>query len=241
MNTEPNDIDIAWVGDRHLRVAVGSDSPQHSPDRVRAAWEQLEIACIPGLQDIVPAYSTLLLSFDLNSLDYDLTETRVRAALQSTPTQPASLPQLIEIPVCYGGVHGPDLEDVARLAGLSAQSVVDLHSSPEYCVHFIGFSPGFPYLSGLPIQLAAARLGRPRTRVPAGSVAIAGDQCGIYPQPTAGGWRLIGRTPVRLFDAQCRPPARLRMGDRVRFVSITPDQWVETESAAKMDHWGTLT
>ena len=128
-------------------------------------------------------------------------------------------PRRLEIPVKYGGECGPDLEDVARHTGLSPAEVVRLHASAEYLVYFLGFSPGFPYLGGLPPQLATPRLSAPRKKVSAGSVAIGGSQTGIYSVDTPGGWRIIGRTSVCLFDAGANPPALLRAGDYIRFVT----------------------
>jgi inhibitor of KinA len=126
----------------------------------------------------------------------------------------------VEIPVRYGGDFGPDLAGVARHAGISPERVVELHSSALYLVHFLGFSPGFPYLGGLPPELATPRLEVPRRLAPAGSVAIGGSHAGIYPMDSPGGWRIVGRTPLRLFDDAATPPALLAMGDHVRFVPI---------------------
>jgi KipI family sensor histidine kinase inhibitor len=124
------------------------------------------------------------------------------------------------IPVHYGGEFGPDLGDVARHTGLTEQRVVELHAAAEYLVYFVGFSTCFPYLGGLPPELATPRLAAPRKHVPVGSVAIGGAQAGIYPLASPGGWRLIGRTHVKLFDPAASPPPLLRMGDRVRFVPL---------------------
>ncbi|GEM_PF-65723 len=141
--------------------------------------------------------------------------------------------RLVLIPVCYGGAEGPDLEEAAQRAGLSAADYVELHSSTDYTVAMMGFMPGFPYLVGLPPQLAQPRRSEPRTRVPAGSVAVAAEQTGIYPVDAPGGWQLIGRTPLKLFDALAEDPALLRTGDRVRFVPISPEQRAGAEGA-----WG---
>jgi KipI family sensor histidine kinase inhibitor len=120
----------------------------------------------------------------------------------------------------YGGEYGPDLPDVARHTGLSERRVVELHSSADYLVYFVGFSTCFPYLGGLPRELATPRLSAPRKQVPVGSVAIGGPQAGIYPLASPGGWRLIGRTDLQLFDLSASPPPLLRMGDHLRFVPV---------------------
>lgn len=126
----------------------------------------------------------------------------------------------VEIPVCYGGDFGPDLADVAKHTGLAPERVVELYSGADYIVYFVGFSTCFPYLGGLPPELATPRLSAPRKHVPVGSVAIGGSQAGIYPLASPGGWRLIGRTSLRLFDPAGSPPPLLRMGDHVRFVPV---------------------
>jgi inhibitor of KinA len=126
----------------------------------------------------------------------------------------------VEIPVCYGGDFGPDLKSVADRNGLTPDEVVTIHCKSTYPVYMIGFAPGFPYLGGMSERISAPRLDTPRERIPAGSVGIAGTQTGVYPIETPGGWRLIGRTPLRLFDAVRDPPSLLQAGDRVRFTAI---------------------
>ncbi|MCX6630649.1 MAG: 5-oxoprolinase subunit PxpB, partial [Candidatus Solibacter sp.] len=145
----------------------------------------------------------------------------VRERLVSRAGEAPPEPRHIEIPVRYGGEFGPDLSDVARHTGLTEERVVQLHSAAEYLVYFVGFATCFPYLGGLPPELATPRLAAPRKHVPVGSVAIGGAQAGIYPLASPGGWRLIGRTRLLLFDPSACPPPLLRMGDRVRFVPVT--------------------
>jgi inhibitor of KinA len=127
----------------------------------------------------------------------------------------------VELPVFYGGDHGPDMAFVAEHSKMSPEEVAALHASAEYLVHAIGFTPGFPYLGGLPEALRTPRRDTPRARVPAGSVAIGGAQTGVYSVESPGGWQIIGRTPVRLFRPQEKQPALLRPGDRVRFKPIS--------------------
>jgi KipI family sensor histidine kinase inhibitor len=147
-------------------------------------------------------------------------EALVCERLAAISTEAPAEPRRIEIPVRYGGESGPDLAGVARHAGLSQQRVVELHAAAEYLVYFVGFATCFPYLGGLPPELATPRLPAPRKQVPVGSVAIGGAQAGIYPISSPGGWRIIGRTPRPLFDPSASPPPLLRMGDRVRFIPL---------------------
>jgi KipI family sensor histidine kinase inhibitor len=167
-----------------------------------------------------PAYASVLVEFDPRRTGYERLEHMVRELIEVESEDVGFAARTIEIPVHYGGSDGPDLEEVARLRGLTMARVVELHSEPEYLVYFLGFSPGFPYLGGLPAELATPRLERPRRLVPAGSVAIGGEQTGVYPAASPGGWRIIGRTPVTLFTPDRAPFALLRMGDRVRFIPV---------------------
>jgi len=174
---------------------------------------------VPGQIDLHPAYGSVLVRFDAVAAEPD----DVLGAIErlATTGPPAAAPRWITIPVRYGGDEGPDLEHVAQASGLSETDVIDLHAGAAYEVAFLGFSPGFPYLLGLPPVLATPRLATPRRRIPAGSVAIGGTQAGVYPIATAGGWNVIGRTDVKLFDPAAAEPATLRPGDRVRFVPVS--------------------
>jgi len=192
--------------------------------QVRAACEALRAAALPGLLDLTPAYTTVLATFDLRRMTPDA-ETLVRSALSGIRADHRRPGRRIDVPVCYGGVHGEDLATLAETCGLTSAEAVELHCGVEYEVAFIGFAPGFAYMHGLPEKLATPRLSSPRTRVAAGSVGIAGGQTGLYPGGTPGGWRLIGRTPLRVFDADREPAALLAMGDRVRFVPISQGEF----------------
>jgi KipI family sensor histidine kinase inhibitor len=189
--------------------------------RVHAATAALRK--LPGLE-CVPAYASVLVRFDPCRWQHARLEQEVAttlAGLQSSP--PPS--REIEIPVLYGGSAGPDLDDVARSCGLDAGAVVARHSGSRYRVAMLGFAPGFPYLLGLDPALSVPRRASPRLRVPAGSVAIGGGQTGIYPRELPGGWQLIGRTPLRLFDANAASPTLLGPGDGVRFRAIDERDW----------------
>jgi KipI family sensor histidine kinase inhibitor len=167
-----------------------------------------------------PAFASVLVEFDPRLHTHAEMEALVRSSLDDAPEHALPASRLIEIPVRYGGEFGPDLDDVARHCNLAPPRVIELHASAEYEVSFVGFATCFPYLAGLPAALETPRLAAPRKRVEAGSVAIAGAQAGVYPLASPGGWRVIGRTPLNLFDPAGKPPPLLRMGDRVRFVPI---------------------
>jgi inhibitor of KinA len=148
---------------------------------------------------------------------------------QLAPIRADSLPEpeIIEIPVCYGGGFGPDLDEVSARHGLSSDEVVRIHSSATYLVYMVGFMPGFAYLGGLPSEIATPRRSSPRTAVPVGSVGIGGQQTGVYPTESPGGWNLIGRTPVRMFDLTRDTPSLLATGDRVRFQPISIEEFTQ--------------
>jgi inhibitor of KinA len=175
---------------------------------------------VPGILNLHPAYTSLLVDFDPRLRSHAQVEALLEERIASHSSEPPPEPRHLEIPVCYGGEFGPDLGDVARHTGLTEARVVELHAAAEYLVYFVGFSTCFPYLGGLPPELATPRLAAPRKHVPVGSVAIGGAQAGIYPLASPGGWRLIGRTQVKLFDLSASPPPLLCMGDRVRFIPI---------------------
>jgi len=174
-----------------------------------------------GVTNVHPAYASILVDFDPLATGHLELQRQAEQLFARTDRSASIEPRTVEIPVVYGGEDGPDLEQVAALTGHTAEEVIAIHSGAEYLVHFLGFSPGFPYLGGMPESIATPRLETPRRRVPAGSVAIGGRQTGVYPMASPGGWRIIGRTPLRLFDPEADPPALLRMGDHVRFVPTT--------------------
>ena len=185
------------------------------------------IAAVPGLR-------SLLVELDPLAADPEAVRDAVASRLAHVAEQTVGT-RLRTIPVAYGGEMGPDLPDVAALTGLSEAEVVERHATAQLRVLFDGFAPGFAYLGDLPVELRVARLDTPRTRTPAGSVAIAGPMSGVYPATLPGGWRVIGRTPVTLFDPRRDPPAYLMPGDRVRFERIGAEEW--DRHAGVPDDW----
>jgi KipI family sensor histidine kinase inhibitor len=206
------------AGDSAILVSFGSQIDLQVNRRVHALAGLLRAAGLAGLGEAVPGYTTLLVNYDPLVLEYEQALAAVQA--QASRAVELALPpaRRVEVPVYYGGEFGPDLDFVARHSGLRAAEVVRIHAAGEYPVYFIGFTPGFPYLGGLDERIAAPRLETPRPLVRAGSVGIAGQQTGIYSVDSPGGWRLIGWTPLALFDPAADPPARLAPGDVVKFV-----------------------
>ena len=209
---------IRPASDRSLLITFGEEITLDAHHAVARLTRCLE--GVRGIQNLHPAYTSVLVDFDPRLRTHADMEALVRAQIAAHQEEPPPDPRRVEIPVRYGGEEGPDLADVARHTGMSEERVVALHSSAEYLVYFVGFATCFPYLGGLPKELATPRLSAPRKRVPPGSVAIGGAQAGIYPLASPGGWRLIGRTDLKLFDGSATPPPLLRMGDHIRFVPM---------------------
>lgn len=203
---------IEYASDRSLLVRFGR------PDGVERMVRLLEAEPLDGIVNLHPAYDSVLVVFDAVRCDHTRMASELSIRLSFLDTVDLPPPKRVIVPVRYGGEDGPDLEDVAALHGLTVKQVIDLHASAAYRVAFLGFAPGFAYLAGLPEELATPRLDSPRPRVPAGSVAIAGNQTAVYPSATPGGWRLIGRTPLEMFRLGRDPVCLLAIGDEVRFV-----------------------
>jgi inhibitor of KinA len=212
------------VGDAALVVEFGDTIDLEVNQRVQAFARWLQEAHRPGLTDIVPTYRSVLLHYDPLVLDCQEVIAWAQAQYTQVHDHPLTGRRRIEIPTLYGGESGPDLDFVARYHGLSVEDVIRRHSQVDYIVYMMGFMPGFPYLGGLPAELETPRLETPRTLIRAGSVGLAGKQTGIYPLDSPGGWRLIGRTGIRLFDPTLDPPTLLAPGDQVRFVPVSSEE-----------------
>jgi KipI family sensor histidine kinase inhibitor len=233
------DFAIEPLGESALLLRFGEGLDASVNARVHAASEALHAAHLPGIVDIVPAYATLALHYEPLSWTDTHGEspsrniaTAVRAVFREPPARTLHPSGRMDVPVCYDGEFGPDLDALARHARLDVADVISRHAAATYHVAMIGFAPGFPYLFGLDPALQMPRRATPRTRVPEGSVAIGGIQTGIYPSELPGGWQLIGRTPLALFDARRDPPSLLMPGDRVRFVPISADEFARARIAA---------
>lgn len=219
---------IEPLGDSALVVRVVDDfHPETSLAAVLTALRQLEKEAIPGVIELAPAYSTIGIFFDPAQTAFEALQTKIESVLDNAePAEHrAATGKTIEVPVCYEEEFAPDLREVAWHARLSAHQVIQRHSEAPYRVTCVGFTPGFPYLSGLPAELATPRRDSPRKEIPAGSVAIGGTQTGIYPSKSPGGWNIIGRTPLSLFEVKREPPALFQAGDRVRFRRISREEF----------------
>ena len=223
-HTQRKAAQLVAAGDAAVLVRLGSRPGPTATRRVLALVAALDAAPPPGLLDVIPAYASVLVRFDPLVIAPMEIVAYLRVALSQASEGQLPAGRIVKIPVRYGGKDGPDLDEVASLLGLTAQELIQRHASATYRVAFLGFLAGYPYLSGLPRSLAVPRLNTPRTGVPAGSVAIAERQAGIYPVDSPGGWRILGRTSTPIFDPARNPPSLLRPGDRLRFYPVSASE-----------------
>jgi inhibitor of KinA len=218
------------MGDRGLLLELGDEISFEVNEKVRRMALAIRAEAIHGIVETIPTYRSLLIIYNPLTLPLDELKRKLKRLEEGLQQTPFPNPKLTRIPVLYGGLYGPDLEGVAKYHQISREEVVQLHCSKPYFIYMIGFMPGFPYMGELPEALVTPRLKTPRLTVPAGSVAIAQRQTGIYSMESPGGWQILGRTPVKMFDPEKEPPALLQMGDLVQFYPITErefESWKE--------------
>jgi inhibitor of KinA len=208
-----------------------NQSALRAHEQVRKLLVLLQDEPVPGIRNLHPGYCSVLVKFDALRLRHEEVEEILRGYLTRMDSVVLPEARLVEIPVCYGGEFGADLDEVARLHGITSEQAIKLHSSTTYLVYFLGFVPGFAYLGELPEELVTSRLAAPRRQVSRGSVGIAGNQTGVYPFATPGGWRLIGRTPIPMVRTEREELSLLAIGDRVRFTPISAERFALVERA----------
>jgi len=213
------------ASDHSLLVSFGNEISPHVHEAVYALTQNIVGALPDFINNIHPAYSSILVSFNPLRATFQHVEEFIQSSIAASQKSPRPPARMIEIPVCYDEEFGPDLKEVTSRNNLSLEQVIEIHSLGVYRVYFIGFTPGFAYLGGLSPRLATPRLPSPRTKVPAGSVAIGGKQTAVYPISTPGGWRIIGRTPLKLFSPEKEPFSLLALGDQVRFRKISREEF----------------
>ena len=221
------------AGDSHLVVEFGQSINPGINQQVHALARCLTEQELPGLKEVVPTYRSLLVSYDPLVLSLHDLKDRCNECISRVADTHRQVREIVTIPTLYGGQYGVDLAGVAREVELSEQDVIDIHTSVTYPIYMIGFMPGYPYLGGLDERIAVPRLKTPRTKVPAGSVAVAERQTGVYPISSPGGWRLIGRTPLRLYMPEQMPPVMFRAGQYIRFSAVTVEEYLSLEQSVK--------
>lgn len=212
-------------GDSGLILEVGNEISEEVNRKIRALSYCIEEMKLEEIVEILPTYTTILISYNPLKISNDELIKKLKAVEGSINDIQLPPPEIIHIPTLYGDEYGADLEFVAKHNGLTTDAVIDIHSSPNYLVYMLGFTPGFPYLGGMSKKIAAPRLEVPREKIPGGSVGIAGSQTGIYPIDSPGGWQLIGRTPVKLFDLERTPSVLLKAGQYIKFEPISRNEY----------------
>jgi KipI family sensor histidine kinase inhibitor len=219
---------ILPAGDKAVVVEYGNEISEECNKRVLNLYSALKRQDVTGITSIIPTYRSLLIKYEPLKLTVDDLTALIAKSDMSTSVEKFK-PKVIEIPVAYGGDFGPDLEFVAEYHNMTPEEVIKIHTGSAYRIYMLGFTMGFAYLGGMSEKIATPRLEKPRTEIPAGSVGIAGSQTGIYPVTSPGGWRLIGKTPVKLYDPHREKPILLEAGNYIKFVRITPDEFHEIE------------
>jgi len=221
------------AGDRGFLVEFGASINPEINQKVRQIFLSLEKMPIEGVTEVIPTYRSILISYDPFKTNPERLKTRILDRENNLDKWDIPPPETVEIQVAYGDDFGPDLEFVAQHNKLTPEEVIQIHTSGTYLIYMIGFTPGFPFLGGLSEKIFTPRLEKPRQLVPAGSVGIANNQTGIYPIDSPGGWQLIGRTPIKLYNPTSATPFLLKAGNYLRFKSISKKEFQEIVSRYK--------
>lgn len=231
-----NKVRMLTAGEQGLVIEFGSEFNTDINARVHRTAQLLRSEMPEEIIEVVPTYRSLMVYFNPLFVRRHVLIKRIKESILKLDsfTGKCFYAKTVYIPVCYGGEFGPDLTFVARHNGLSVDEVIKIHTSTSYLVYMLGFTPGFPYLGGMSEQIAAPRLEQPRTKIPAGSVGIAGSQTGLYPVESPGGWRLIGRTPIKAFNPKAQKPFLFSAGNYLKFVSISSEEYYKIEKEVEI-------
>lgn len=223
------DIRILTAGDSALLIEFGKEINPETNRKITAIVQLMREQHIEGIVDVIPAFCSLLINYDPRVLSYEELKERMENLLKMETKTETTRKRIFEIPVCYGGEYGPDIDNIAEHAGLSVNEVIKIHSSKDYLIYMLGFLPGFTYLGGLDERIHTPRLASPRLTIRAGSVGIGGSQTGIYPLDSPGGWQLMGLTPVRTYDPERQTPILVEAGDYIRFIPIDEEEFLRIQ------------
>ena len=221
-----NEIKIYTAGDSSVLIEFGQEISPEINAQITALVRLIKAQHIEGVTDMIPAFASLLINYDPRVVSYAGLRARLEKLLKLEISGETSESRIFEIPVCYGGEYGPDLQNIADHAGLTPDEVIKIHSAKDYLIYMLGFLPGFCYLGGLDERIHTPRLATPRIKIEAGSVGIGGSQTGIYPMDSPGGWQLMGKTPVKTYDPDRKVPILVEAGDYIRFVPINEEEYM---------------
>lgn len=231
------EMKIVPEGDRALTADFGNEIREDINDRVHLLAEWLQGQKIRGVEELLPTYRSLMVFYDPAQISFGELKERIEECRIQSGGESAGKRTILHVPCCYGGTFGPDLAGMEALTGLTAEEIIRIHSGTAYKIYMLGFLPGFVYLGGLDERIAVPRLESPRTRIPAGSVGIGGNQTGVYPLDSPGGWRLIGSTPLRFYDPDAADPILCRAGEYIRFDPVSPEEYGEIARAVRDGVW----
>lgn len=220
-------------GDSGLTIEFGREIDEQINKQVCTLAENIKKKQIVGVIETIPTFRSLFVLYNPLAIKYNVLIKKIKTLLNDDYTDENRIKRVVQIPVCYGGKFGEDLADVAKHASITENEVIELHSSREYLIYMLGFLPGFTYLGGLDKRIVTPRLQNPRTKISAGSVGIGGEQTGIYPLESPGGWRLIGRTPIKPYDPNRKNPILFKAGDYIKFIPINEDEFNEIEEKVR--------
>lgn len=228
---------IKITGDTSVAVVFGNEISEEINTKIRAFDEALTEKQIDGVYETVPTYCALTIHYAPEKIRYQALKEKLEAILTVSHKAQRTNTVVIEIPVLYGGAYGPDLDYVAEYHHMTPEEIIRIHTEAEYLIYMLGFTPGFSYMGGMNGEIATPRLKTPRVLIPAGSVGIAGKQTGIYPIDSPGGWQLIGRTPVRLYDPDRDPPILLDAGLHVKFIPVDEPEYQRISSLIELGRY----
>ncbi|WP_345241827.1 5-oxoprolinase subunit PxpB [Pontibacillus salipaludis] len=228
------DIQYVPFGENGIKIVFPNHISQEIHERILKLYQSIKRHAVEFITDIVPSYTVLTVYFNETLTSFNQMKEKLESIWASADKKDETAPsRVVILPVYYGGDVGEDLEKVASVNNVSAEEVIDLHSSRDYLTYMIGFLPGFPYLGGMDERIATPRLEKPRARVEAGSVGIAGSQTGVYPIGSPGGWNIIGQTPVPIVDFTREEPFLIEMGDYIRFRPVQHEEYEDIKERIK--------
>lgn len=224
---------IMPAGDCAVIVEFANEIAEEINGKIKGYVTALKEQKIKGLKEMVPTFRSVMIEYDPRFITYESLVKILKETLHMAQNTKDTMKRVVEIPVCYEGEYAPDIEYVAAHAGLTVEEVIQIHSSTEYLIYMLGFLPGFPYLGGLDKRLFTPRLATPRIKLRAGSVGIGGEQTGLYPLESPGGWQIIGTTPVRIYNPDKESSIPYEAGDYIRFLAISKEEFQSIEEADK--------
>ncbi len=224
---------VKAAGDRAIVAEFENCISEETNRKVYSLQEWIKSQEIKGIEEMLPAYRSLLITYRPEKMCYKSLKKKLEKYRQAEKTEGEGKKRIMLIPCCYGKEYGPDLEDMSRELGVSREEIIRIHGSVDYRIYMMGFLPGFVYLGGLDKRICIPRLKSPRLKIPAGAVGIGGDQTGIYPMESPGGWRIIGSTPLDLYDPQKEDPVLCRSGEYIRFIPVSEDEYMQIKNEVR--------